>query len=174
MLRTDLIGREETLVKPPSFQALKHEELEPVLGQLQNQLRVLKLERTAILKRIGMVKKIVVGLADLFGFDVINEELQVLLSPQSARCLRTRPGITDLCRRLLRDASEPLTVRQILGRLQERSPVELARQKNPENSLRVILRRLVDYGQAEELLTEGGLRAWRTTAGSRQTAKEDS
>jgi hypothetical protein len=102
--------------------SLKHEDLEPVIGQLESQLRVLMLERAAILKRIGVIKKTVVGLVDLFGPKVINGELQDFLSLQSAPRSRTHPALTDLCRQLLREASEPLTVRQILGQLQEKSP----------------------------------------------------
>jgi len=111
-----------------------------------------------------MIKKTIVSLADLFGSDVINGELQNLLSLQSARRLRTHTGLTDLCRQLLRESSEPLTVRQILGQLQERSPVGLASHRHPLNSLRMIFKRLVAYGEAEELMTEKGLRAWRATS----------
>jgi hypothetical protein len=166
------IHREGTVTESLSVQALKHEGLEPVIGQLQSQLRVLKLERAAILKRIGMVKKIVVGLADLFGSEVINGELQDLLSLQSARRLRTHPGLTDLCRQLLRGVSEPRTLHQILEQLQEESPVAWAGQRHPASVLRMILKRLVAYGEAEELLTEEGLRAWRSTAGPGQAEKE--
>jgi hypothetical protein len=168
------IGHEGYGTEPLSVQALKHEGLEAVIGQLHSQLRVLKLERAAILKRIGMVKKIVVGLADLFGSDVINGELQELLSLESVRRLRTHFGITDLCRQVLREVSAPLTLRQMLGQLQEKSPVAWAGQRHPENVLRVILQRLVAYGEAEELHTEEGLRTWRSTASSRQARNEES
>jgi hypothetical protein len=174
MPTNDPIGREGTVAEPLSVRALKHEELEAVIGQLQSQLRVLKLERAAILKRIGMVKKIVVGLADLFGSDVVNRELQDLLSLQSAHRPRTHPGLTDLCRQILRDVSEPLILRQIMGRLQEKSPAGFAGQGHPANALRMILKRLVAYGEAEELETEEGVRAWRSTASLRQAGKEES
>lgn len=152
----------------------RHEELEPVIGQLQSELRVLRVERAAILKRIGTIKKTIAGLADLFGSDVINGELQDLLSLQSARRLRTHTGLTDLCRQLLKESTEPLTIRQILGQLQEKSPFALAGHRHPLNSLRMIFSRLVAYGEAEELLTEKGLRAWRLTSSPGRAAKPES
>jgi len=163
MPTNDLLGHEGAGTESIPVRLTRHEELEPVIGQLQSELRVLRLERAAILKRIGMIKKTIVGLADLFGADVINGELRDVLSLHSARRLRTHTGLTDLCRQLLREASEPLTVRQILGQLQERSPAGLVSHRHPLNSLRMILRRLVAYGEAEELLAETGLRAWRAT-----------
>lgn len=154
-------------------QSTMHDELSPVIGQLQGELQVLNLERAAILKRIGVIKKTIVGLADLFGSGVISGELQGLLALQSARRFRTHTGLTDLCRQLLREASEPLTAREILGQIQERSPVALAGHRHPLNSLRMILRRLVAYGEAEESLTEKGLRAWRASSSPWDAEKEE-
>jgi hypothetical protein len=174
MPRNDPIGRAETGTKPVSVNTLKHQELQPLIGHLQSQLRVLELQRAAILKRIGTVKKIVAGLAALYGSDVINRELQDLLSLHPAGRLRAHPGLTVLCRQLMREASGPLTVPQMLRQLQEKFPDGLARQRNAANSLRVILRRLVAYGEAEELLTDEGLHAWRATATSKRTGQEES
>jgi len=169
LLQHDATGRE-----PIPVQSARHEELEPVIGQLQSELRVLNLERAAILKRIGMIKKTIVGLGDLFGSDVINGELRALLALQAADRFRIHTGLTDLCRQLLREASEPLTARQILGQLQVRSPVGLVGHRYPLNSLRMILRRLVAYGEAEESLSEEGLRAWRATSSPGHSEKEES
>ena len=163
MPTNDSPGHEETVTEPMLVRSAMRDELSPVIGQLQSELRVLKLERAAILKRIGTIRKTIFGLADVFGSQVMNGELQGLLELQAARRFRTHTGLTDLCRQLLREASEPLTVREILGQIQERSPAALAGHRHPLNSLRMILRRLVAYGEAEESLTEKGLRAWRAT-----------
>jgi hypothetical protein len=152
-------GAEILSVRSPQL-----EDLKPVIGCLQEQLRGLRLELATILKRIGTIKKTVTALADLFGSDVIDGGLRVLLSPQPIRRARTHPGLTDFCRQLLREASEPLTVRQILQQFEERSSAGLARHRYPANSLRMILRRLVDYGEAEQLLTDEGVQAWRLSA----------
>jgi hypothetical protein len=66
------IGRQTAGAEPPPVQSVKHKDLEPVVDQLQSQLRILKLERTAIVQRIGTIKKTIAGLADLFGSDVIR------------------------------------------------------------------------------------------------------
>jgi hypothetical protein len=166
------LGHAETVTEPMLVQSSMQHELSPVIGQLQSELRVLKREQAAILKRIGMIKKTIVGLADLFGSEVINGELQGLLALQSARRFRTHTGLTDLCRQLLREASEPLTAREMLGLIQARSPVGLIGHRHPLNSLRMILRRLVAYGEAEESLSEKGLRAWRASSSSWQAQKE--
>jgi hypothetical protein len=160
-------GSEPLSVQPP-----KHEELEPVIGQLQSRLRVLKLERAAIVKRIRMIKKTIVGLADLCGSDGIKGEQQSLLPLHSGPCARRRPGLTALCRQLLRETSEPLTLGEIIRQLQIKSPVRLAGQRHPENSLRVILRRLVAYGEAQTLRTKDGACAWNATAADGKPEEE--
>jgi hypothetical protein len=149
-----------------SVQSPQFDDLKPVIGCLREQLRDLRLELASILKRIMTIKKTVSGLADLFGSDVVDGGLRVLLSPEPVRRARSHPGLTDLCRQFLREASEPLTVHQILRQFQERSSAGLARHRHPAHSLRMILRRLVDYGEAEQLLTDGGVHAWRLTARS--------
>jgi hypothetical protein len=160
-LEPEATGTQPIAIISTGHDSTGHEEMKPVIGQLQSELRVLKLERAAILKRIAMIRKTLVSLADLFGPDVING--YHLLSLESAPHFRTHTGLTDLCRQLLRESSVPLTARQILGQLQERSP-GVAGHRHPLNSLRMILKRLVAYGEAEELLTEEGLRAWKATS----------
>jgi len=160
--------------EPLSVQSPKYEELEPVIGELQHRLRVLMLQRAAIGKRIGIIKKTVVGLADLFGSDVIKGELQDLLPLHSGPRARTRSGLTALCRQLLRETSEPLTLGEITRQLQIKSPVWLAGQRHPENSLRVILSRLVAYGEAEKVRTKDGACAWNATAADGKPEEESS
>lgn len=172
MPTNDLL-HESTGTDPVPVPSTRHEELEPVIAQLQSELRVLRLERAAILKRMAMIKKTLVSLADLFGSDVIDGELQRFLSLQPTRRPRTHTGLTDLCRQLLRESSEPLTARQIMGQFQQRS-TGLAEHRHPLNSLRMIFRRLVAYGEAEELLTEKGLRAWRATSRPAHARKKNS
>jgi hypothetical protein len=174
IMTNDPIEREGTDAEPLSVQSRKFKDLEPVIGELQHRLRVLTLERAAIVKRIGIIKKTVVGLADLFGSDVIEGELQGLLPLHSGPRARTRSGLTALCRQLLRETSEPLTLGEIMRQLQMKSPVRLAGQRHPENSLRVILTRLVAYGEAEKLRTKDGACAWNATAADGKPEEESS
>jgi hypothetical protein len=160
--------------EPLSVQSPKYEDLEPVIGELQHRLRALMLQRVAIGKRIGIIKKTVVGLADLFGSDVIKGELQDLLPLHSGPRARARSGLTALCRQLLREASEPLTLGEIMRQVQIKSPVRLAGQRHPENSLRVILSRLVAYGEAEKVRTKDGACSWNATTADAKPEEESS
>ena len=72
MSTTNPTGREAVAAQLLPVQSQKHKGVEPIVGQLQSQLRVLQLERTAIVQRIGMIKKTIAGLADLFGSDVLR------------------------------------------------------------------------------------------------------
>lgn len=72
MSTTNPTGREAVGAQLLPVQSQKHKDVEPIVGQLQSQLRVLQLERTAIVQRIGMIKKTIAGLADLFGSDVLR------------------------------------------------------------------------------------------------------
>jgi len=77
-------------------------------------------------------------------------------------------GLTQSCRRLLAEAQSPVTVHQIHAGIQERYPEVLANNKKPTASLQVILRRLVEYGEAEAGFDARGKRTWRSK--SRQAA----
>jgi hypothetical protein len=44
---------------------------------------LLQVERTAIVKRIGLITRTIAGLAEMFGADIVDEELQGLLSKRS-------------------------------------------------------------------------------------------
>lgn len=144
--------------------ASKPEDLERIVGWIQDELKVLRMEHSAILKRIGVIKKTVTGLADVFGPSVLSTEMQSLLSVRTVTRDHSRPGPTSLCRLLLKESSEPLTVREIVGRIHEKHPGALAHHRDPSVSLRIVLRRLVTYREAEEVLNARGLRAWKWAA----------
>lgn len=46
-----------------------------VIKQLQQHLQLLLLEEKALLKRIRLIRHTIAGLADIFGPDILNEEL---------------------------------------------------------------------------------------------------
>jgi hypothetical protein len=136
------------------------EDLGHISERLHCELRVLHLERALIVKRIGAIKQVIAGLADVFGVDIIGKELQGLISKGSAHgTTRCTPGLTDVRRRALMESSEPLTVRQVCGRIQETNPSIFARQKQPTNSVTVVLRRLVSYGGVKDCMNERSVRA---------------
>jgi hypothetical protein len=144
----------------------KSEDLDRIVNWIQQELKVLRMEHSAILKRIGIIKKTVTGLADVFGPAVLTVEMQSLLSVRTVARDHSRPGPTALCRQLLKESADPLTVREIVGRIQEKHPGALAHHRDPSVSLRIVLRRLVTYREAEEVLSAKGLRAWKWLAKS--------
>ena len=124
-------------------------------------MQSLLIERATILKRIGVIKYTIAGLADVFGPEAVDEEMRGLLSQwPTSRTPRSHPGITEICRDILKSSKEPLTARQLLGRMQQEYSATAARQKHPSAAVSVVLRRLVTYGEAREVLNENGVRTW--------------
>jgi hypothetical protein len=138
------------------------EDLGHVIECIHRNLKALQLERALIVKRIGMIKQVIAGLADVFGADVIGKELRAALSRQRPAhgVNRPGPGLTDACRQTLMKSSGPLTVRQVCSRIEETNPSILARQKQPTNSVTVVLRRLMSYGEVRNCLNGQNGRAW--------------
>jgi hypothetical protein len=150
------------LTQGVSAQGANTEDIGHVIERLQSELQLLLLQRAAIVKRIGVIKHIIVGLADVFGADMVDKELQDLLSKRTNYAkTRSDPGLTEMCRRVLMEFSEALTVRQVCGRIQETNPSVLARQKQPTNSVTVVLRRLVSYREVKDSVNESDVRTWQ-------------
>ena len=137
------------------------EDFERVAGWAQAVLKLLLLKRDAIAKRVRIIKSTIVGLVDVFGSEITDEELRGLLSELPAgRTLHSCRGLTDACRRTLREFSRPLTTREVCSRIEEASPEVFARQKEPRVSVTVVLRRLVNYGQVQANVNERNVRTW--------------
>jgi hypothetical protein len=137
------------------------DDVEQVVGRIQRELQALRTERAAIAKRIGLIKNTIAGLAQVFGAGVVGQQLQGLLTVEPVNRRRTR-GLTDACRELLKETSEPQTLRQISARIQERYPTLVAHHRYPITIIQMMLRRLVMYGEAEEIELGAGLRSWKS------------
>jgi len=59
------------------------------------------------------------------------------------------------------EADRPLAVREVCERIQQRLPSVLLRHKDPLASVTTVLNRLVEYGEAENVVRENGRRAWQ-------------
>jgi hypothetical protein len=137
------------------------EEIEHVVRGMRQELPSLLLERAAIVKRIGTIKRTVAGLADVFGDNVSSGKLRDFFAKRTARCgSRSRPGLTGTCRRILMESFEPVTTHQVWDRNQTTNPSVLARHRRPATSLAVILRRLVSYGEVGDRLNEKNVPTW--------------
>jgi hypothetical protein len=132
--------------------------VQEVIRTAHEELRQLMRQRAEIMKRIGTVKQTIVGLANLFGDDVLNEELLELVDRKSGG---RQPGFTKACRMVLMEAEKPLGAREVCDQIQQRMPPILIRHKDPLASVTTVLNRLVEYGEARTVLRENGRRAWQ-------------
>src|SRR5215471_13901814 len=132
-----------------------------VVRQAHEELRQLMRQRADVMKRIGTVKQTIVGLANLFGDDVLTEELLELVDRKSGG---RQPGFTKACRMVLMEADKPLGAREVCEQIQQRIPPVLLRHKDPLASVTTVLNRLVEYGEARTVIRENGRRAWEWVA----------
>ncbi|HEX6504473.1 MAG TPA: hypothetical protein VF011_14620 [Terriglobales bacterium] len=135
--------------------------VQEVLKSAHQELRLLLKQRADIMKRIGTVKQTIVGLANMFGEDVLNEELLDLIDRKTSG---RQPGFTKACRMVLMEAGRPLGAREVCEHIQEKVPPVLLRHKDPLASVTTVLNRLVEYGEARTLIKENGRRAWEWIA----------
>ena len=121
-----------------------------------------KLENALIdaVHEAGTVKHTISGLANLFGDGVLNEELMELVDRKSNG---RQPGFTKACRMILMESGRAMNSRDICDYFQQKMPGLLARHKDPMASVTTVLNRLVEYGEAEAVVSNGR-RAWRWVA----------
>src|SRR5580693_6933029 len=132
--------------------------VQEVVKAAHEELRQLMRQRADVMKRIGTVKQTIVGLANLFGDEVLNEELLELVDRKSNG---RQPGFTKACRMVLMEADRALGAREVCELIQQKVPAILARHKDPLASVTTVLNRLVEYGEARTLIRENGRRAWQ-------------
>jgi hypothetical protein len=137
--------------------------VEQVVRQAHAELRQLLQQRAEVMRRIGTIKQTIAGLANLFGDDVLSDDLLEILDRKS--CGR-QPGFTKACRTALMDAKGPLTAREVCECIQQKSAEMLARHKDPMASVTTVLNRLVAYGEATPVILVNGRRAWKWVAES--------
>jgi hypothetical protein len=135
--------------------------VEQVVRQAHEELRELLRQRAEVMRRIGTVKQTIAGLANLFGDEVLSEDLLELLDRKS--CGR-QPGFTKACRMALMEAKRALTARDVCECIQQKAATMLARHKDPMASVTTVLNRLVAYGEATPVILENGRRAWKWVA----------
>jgi len=135
--------------------------VQQVVRAAHDELRQLLRQRAEIMKRIGTVKQTIVGLANLFCDEILDEELLELVDRKNSG---RQPGFTKACRMVLMEADQPLGAREVCEQIQRRLPPVLLRHKDPLASVTTVLNRLVDYGEARTVVRENGRRAWQWVA----------
>jgi len=132
-----------------------------VVKTAHEELRQLMRQRAEIMKRIGTLKQTISGLANLFGDEILGEDLLELVDRKTGG---RQPGFTKACRMVLMEAGRPLAVREVCEQMQQRLPAVLLRHKDPLASVTTVLNRLVEYGEAMSVVRENGRRAWQWAA----------
>jgi hypothetical protein len=135
--------------------------VEQVVRQAHEELRDLLRQRAEVMRRIGTIKQTIAGLANLFGDEVLSDDLLELLDRKS--CGR-QPGFTKACRMVLMEAKRALTARDVCECIQQKAAPMLARHKDPMASVTTVLNRLVAYGEASPVILESGRRSWKWVA----------
>lgn len=133
-------------------------DLNHVLNQAKEELIGLVKQKGEVTKRIGTIKQTIAGLADLFGNEVLDEELLELLDRKTHS---RQPGFTRECRFALMDSRSPMTARAVCDCIREKNAAILTHHKDPIASVTTVLNRLVAYGEAESLVLDIGKRAWK-------------
>jgi hypothetical protein len=131
--------------------------VQQVVKAAHDELRLLMRQRGEIMKRIGTVKQTIAGLANLFGDDVLGDDLLELIDRKPNG---RQPGFTKACRIVLMEARSPLGAREVCQALERRASDILARHKDPMASVTTVLNRLVEYGEARSLTNDRGRRVW--------------
>jgi len=128
-----------------------------VVKAAHEELLQLMRQRAEIMKRIGTVKQTIAGLANLFGEQVLGDDLLELIDRKPNG---RQPGFTKACRSVLMEVRRPLGAREVCVELERYAPAILARHKDPMASVTTVLNRLVEYGEARSLTNDRGRRVW--------------
>jgi hypothetical protein len=142
--------------------------VQQVVKAAHEELVQLMQRRAEIMKRIGTVKQTIAGLANLFGEEVLGDDLLELIDRKPNG---RQPGFTKGCRAVLMEARRPLGAREVCGDLEKRDPALLARHKDPLASVTTVLNRLVDYGEARSLTNDRGRRVWEWVSDSARNSE---
>ena len=137
------------------------EHVQQVIRTAHQELRDLLQQRADIMKRIGTVKQTIIGLANLFGDDLLDNELLNLVDRKTNG---RQPGFTRVCRVLLIEAERPLSARELCTHMQQKFPGVLVNHKDPLASVTTVLNRLVAYGEARSTVNEQSKRTWEWVA----------
>src|SRR5713101_5667969 len=90
-----------------------------VVKAAHEELLQLMRQRAEIMKRIGTVKQTIAGLANLFGEQVLGDDLLELIDRKPNG---RHPGFTKACRRVLMEVRRPLGAREVCAELERYAP----------------------------------------------------
>ncbi|MBZ5570368.1 MAG: hypothetical protein LAO09_00635 [Acidobacteriia bacterium] len=138
-------------------ETIPNQEIQYVLAVARKELEALLEQRLAILTRIGALRRTIASLVDTFGGAAQDEE-RIRIKPRTVEA--RQKGLTEACRAILIQSSEPLTVMGVAQRIHSSNPAVLSNHKNSVSSVATILRRLHSYGETTSILNRSGRRVW--------------
>jgi hypothetical protein len=144
--------------------AFSHQAAE-VVRAAHRELETLMRQRTEIMRRIGTVKKTLVGLTSIFDCSALSRESLTTIGEGFSSYQAGQTGLTNSCRMALLQAGVPLRPSQVRDRLRFQG-LALENHRDPVASVTTILRRLEQYGEAKTVTLPDGKRAWEWVAGS--------
>ena len=153
-MEAGLNGNDEN--KNFDFQNLSAPHIHAVVEVAHEELRRLLQRRAELMKRIGTIKQLIVGLHALVGDDILSDDIDKVAN-RMAGVPRLR--LTQACRTVLMKAACAMKTRQVCEQIEQAAP-DSAIPKNLVPSVEVVLNRLVRYGEARKVLSEDGRRAW--------------
>lgn len=141
----------------------RNEHLQELVRVVHEELQQVLQPRADVMRRIRTIKLTIAGLITLLGDDRASDELLELVDRKSSM---RQQGFTKVCRTVLMVANRALGINNVCDRIQEMSPLILARNKNPIVSVTMALDGLVVRGEAQAVALENGHRAWQSLAGA--------
>ena len=131
--------------------------LEQVLRDAQQELRQVLEKKAELTRRIGTIRQTILGLANLFGAELLKDELLEFAAPKSSS---RRSGFTKACRVALMESRRAMTSAEVCDWLRQKDAEILSRHKDPMASVTTVLNRLVAYREVEPVTLHNGRRAW--------------
>jgi Asp-tRNA(Asn)/Glu-tRNA(Gln) amidotransferase B subunit len=133
-------------------------EVDQVIKLVSSELQDLLRQRAVIIRRVAILRRTIAGLAEMIGGDALSEELLVLIAPRTRGTRGT--GLTEACRSVLSNSSQPLTTREVVERIRANNGAVIRNHKDPVASVTSILHRLGSYGESTTQLSKSGRRIW--------------
>ncbi len=137
-------------------------QVESVLHKAHETLRELLDQRTEVTRRIGTVRRTILGLAGLLGDQALPDDLTLRDLDLTDRAVhRRKRGLTEACRTVLMKATGPISAREVRDRIEQTAPSILSGHKHPLAAVTTVLGRLAQYEEARIVISDRGDRTWK-------------
>ena len=137
-------------------------DLQRTVHFVRAELQELKAGSAEISQRFRKVRQIVIGLAEIVNIDDLDKELQRLLFDNRSHRRTPTPGLTHLCRWLMKGRpAHAFAIEEFYQYVRQNHPALLAHHKKPKATIKTMLRRLVASGEIVEVSVQNDCRRWK-------------